>query len=165
MAIPRNIKQYPLHNNVRYAQRRHPAAYTSQEIAQVERIPGEEFAKTVILKADQGFVMAVVPADHVIDIERLRTQVGWGRLVLATEGEFGDLFPFCEPGSMPPFGKFFGMPVYCDAALAEEREIEFNAGTHMDTIRMTFSSFSKLENPLLLNFSEKCRTERAVRSA
>ena len=109
--------------------------------------------------------MAVVPADHVIDIERLRQQVGWGQLVLAAEREFSDKFPFCEPGSMPPFGKFFGMPVYCDTALTEESEIEFNAGTHIDTIRMRFSSFSKLENPLLLNFSEKRGTERAARSA
>jgi hypothetical protein len=40
--------------SVSYAQGRHPSAYTSQEIAQLERIPGEEFAKTVILKADDS---------------------------------------------------------------------------------------------------------------
>ena len=165
MPIPRNIKQYLFHNHVNYAQRRHPVAYTSQEIAQMEGIPGAMFAKTVILKADEGYVMAVVPADHVIDIEGLRTQVGWAHLALASEREFSEKFPSCEAGAMPPFGKFYGMPVYCDAALAEEHEIEFNAGTHIDTIRITFSSFAKLENPLMLRFSEKPKTQRAARSA
>src|SRR5689334_15180730 len=107
MAIPRNIKQYLLHNNVGYAQRRHPIAYTSQEIAELEDVPGEMFAKTVVLRADEGYIMAVVPSDHVVDIEKLRTQVGWAHLDLASEVEFADKFPFCEAGAMPPFGKFF----------------------------------------------------------
>jgi hypothetical protein len=31
----------------------HSVAYTSKEIAEVERVPGGEFAKTVVLRADE----------------------------------------------------------------------------------------------------------------
>jgi Ala-tRNA(Pro) deacylase len=162
MGIPRNIKQYLFHNGVSYSHKTHPLAYTSQEIAQVDHIPGGEFAKTVVLKADDQLIIAVLPGDHVINIERLKDEVGCEELELASEREFIGRFPFCEPGAMPPFGKLFGMPVYCDVALVQRDEMEFNAGTHLDTVRMHVSSFNKLETPMLLDFSEKSTGRRAA---
>jgi Ala-tRNA(Pro) deacylase len=66
---------------------------------------------------------------------------------------------------MPPFGKLFGLPVYCDSALAKQAEIEFNAGTHVDTIRMTYADFVKLENPTVVSFAEKRTGQHAARTA
>jgi Ala-tRNA(Pro) deacylase len=155
MAIPRNIKQYLLHNAVNYSHKGHPVAYTSQEVAQVEHIPGAEFAKTVVLQADDRMILAVLPADHVINFDVLKRQVRCSKLTLASEGEFIERFPASEPGAMPPFGKLFGLPVYCDSALAKQAEMEFNAGTHVDTIRMTYADFVKIENPIVASFAEK----------
>ena len=165
MAIPRNIKQYLFHGYASYTHKKHPAAFTSQEIAEAEHIPGEEFAKTVILNTGQKLIMAVVPADHIIDIDTLKEKIGCDHLTLASEKDFIETFPSCQPGAMPPFGRLFGLPVYCDHVLAQQSEIEFNAGTHIDTIRMEFATFKKLENPLLLTFSEKRTGPRIARSA
>jgi Ala-tRNA(Pro) deacylase len=151
----RNIKQYLFQKCVTYCHKTHSVAYTSQEIAEAEHIPGKEFAKTVVLNADGRTILAVLPADHVINLEILKTHVGCAELRLATEREFAEQFPLCEPGAMPPLGKLFGMPLYCDSALAKQAEIEFNAGTHTDTVRMTYASFAKLENPLTLGFSQQ----------
>jgi Ala-tRNA(Pro) deacylase len=165
MAIPRSIKQYLFHNGVNYSHKTHTVAYTSQEVAEVDRIPGEEFAKTVVLRADELMILAVLPGDYVINLEILKKLAGCGKLVLASENEFIEKFPACQPGAMPPFGKLFGLPLYCDSALAKQAEIEFNAGTHVDTIRMTYASFVKLENPVMLSFSEKRTGQRATRTA
>ncbi len=165
MAIPRNVKQYLFHSNVSYSHKTHDVAYTSQEIAEVERVPGAEFAKTVVLQADDRMILAVLPADHVIDFDILKRQVGCGQLSLASERQFTEKFPSCEPGAMPPFGKLFGLPLYCDSALARQAEIEFNAGTHTDAIRLTYPAFAKLEDPIMLSFSEKGTGHRAERSA
>jgi Ala-tRNA(Pro) deacylase len=162
MAIPRNIKQYLFHNNVGYSHKQHSVAYTSQEIAEVEHVPGGEFAKTVVLEADGRMIFAVLPADHVIDFEILKNQVGCSRMSLVPEREFTKMFPTCEPGAMPPFGKLFGLPIYCDSALAKHSEIEFNAGTHIDTVRMTYATFAHLEHPRVAGFSEKVTTKRAA---
>ena len=155
MAIPRNIKQYLFHNGVSYVHKTHSVAFTSQDIAQAEHIPGREFAKTVVLRADGRLILTVLPGDHIINLEALQEQVGSRTLSLPPESEFVEAFPSCQPGAMPPFGLLYGLPLYCDLALAKQDEIEFNAGTHIDTIRMTFASFVKLEKPLMLNFSEK----------
>jgi Ala-tRNA(Pro) deacylase len=155
MAIPEKIKNYLLENAASYSHKTHPVAYTSQEIAAVDHIPGEELAKTVVLRADENLILAVLPADRIIDMQTLKKEAGCEKLVLAYEGEFTERFPGCRRGAMPPFGKLFGLPVYCDRSLAKELEIEFNAGTHTDTIRMEFSEFERMEAPIILNFSEK----------
>jgi hypothetical protein len=49
--------------------------------------------------------------------------------------------------------------------LAKHAEIEFNAGTHVDTIRMTYAGFVNVENPIMLSFSEKCIGHHATRTA
>ena len=165
MAIPRNIKQYLFHCYASYTHKKHTVAFTSQEIAQAEHVSGRQFAKTVILNSGQKLIMAVVPADHIIDIDTLKEKIGCDHLTLASEKDFIETFPSCQPGAMPPFGRLFGLPVYCDHVLAQQSEIEFNAGTHIDTIRMEFGTFTKLENPLLLTFSEKRTGPRIARSA
>jgi Ala-tRNA(Pro) deacylase len=165
MAIPDNIKQYLSQNNANYSHKRHPLAYTSQEVAEAEHVPGEEFAKTVVIQADDRMIFAVLPADHVVNFEILKRQVHCSKMSLTPEWEFIEKFPACEPGAMPPFGKLFGLPVYCDSSLAKKAEIEFNAGTHVDTVRMTYATFVKLENPTVVVFAEKRTGQQAARTA
>ena len=165
MAIPRKIKEYLFHNNASYLHKQHAVAFTSQEVAQVEHVPGGEFAKTVVLQADDRMIFAVLPADRVINFEILKKHLGVSNVSLASERGFMEEFPACEPGAMPPFGKLFGLPVYCDSALAKQAEIEFNAGTHVDTVRMTYATFTKLEHPNVVSFSEKLTSPHGARTA
>jgi Ala-tRNA(Pro) deacylase len=165
MAIPGNIKDYLSENFVSYRHKTHPLAYTSMETAAVDHVPGRELAKTVMVRADNRLIMAVLPADHVINMEALKNELGAEHLRLASEAEFMGRFPSCEEGAMPPFGKFFHVPAYCDKSLAGELEIEFNGGTHLDTIRMDFSEFDRLESPTVLDFTDKFTGKPMARTA
>jgi Ala-tRNA(Pro) deacylase len=165
MPISWTIKEYLLRKDVSYSSKSHPLAFTAQEIAAADHIPGREFAKTVVLRAGNRLVMAVLRADRVINMEALKRGIGCDKLALASETEFFRQFPSCEPGAMPPFGKLFGLPLYCDKALAKQAEIEFNAGTHTDTVRMRFSEFVRLEDPPMLDFSEQSKGQGRARAA
>jgi Ala-tRNA(Pro) deacylase len=165
MAIPIEIKDYLAKSCSTYWHKTHPIAFTAQEIAQMDHISGREMAKTVVLKASGRLIMAVLPADRVIDMNALRRQIGCKTLTLATESEFKERFTPCRPGAMPPFGRLFKLPIFCDRALAEQREIEFNAGTHMDTIRMAFTEFAQLETPVMADFSLNAAQNAAARAA
>jgi len=151
MSISLRLKQHLDKEGVSYEHHVHPTAYTSQEIAAVAHIPGREMAKTVILNGDGKLIMAVLSANDKVDVEALQQAAGCTSMRLATEDEFRNSFPTCEVGAMPPFGNIFGLPVYCDAALAGDRWIEFNAGTHHDTIRMAFADFQRLANPQIVD--------------
>lgn len=165
MAVPDKIKTYLSESAVSYWHKTHPVAFTSQETAAVDHISGQELGKTVVLLADGRPIMAVLPADRVINMDVLKKHVGCERLSLASEREFPERFPSCQPGAMPPFGRLFGMMLYCDRSLAAQPEVEFNAGTHVDTIRMKFSEFAQLEAPVMADFSEKATGKPLVRAA
>jgi Ala-tRNA(Pro) deacylase len=78
--------------------------------------------------------------------------IGAKRIELASEAQFMDAFPDCEVGSMPPFGNLYGMEVYVDQHLAEDREIAFNAGTHAELFKLAYSDFESLVKPKVIRF-------------
>jgi Ala-tRNA(Pro) deacylase len=113
--------------------------------------------KSVILKADDKVAMAVLSANHTANLDTLRQVIGCRVLRLATENEFRDVFPTCEVGAMPPFGNVFNVPTYYDSAIAWNTEIEFNAGTHEETVRMKFDDFERLARPKMAHFARPYR--------
>ncbi len=158
MPILAKLRNFLDQNGVEYTHTEHPLAYTAREVATVEHTAVHEVAKTVIFLTENGYGMAVLPADAVVDLEQLRLDLGLSRLRLATEVELGVLFPSCELGAMPPFGNLFGMPVYVERSLTGEDMILFNAGTHRDVIRMHFRDFERLVNPAVMSFGRHVAT-------
>jgi len=156
--ISTKLNTYLDNAGVTYARHPHRPAYTSQEIAESVHIPGREMVKSVILKSDDmQLIMAVLSADETVNLDVLREKIQCGVLRLASENEFRDVFATCEPGAMPPFANIFGVPVYCETNLSRNREIEFNAGTHDETIRMTFDDFRTLVDPTMVHFAQPYR--------
>jgi Ala-tRNA(Pro) deacylase len=131
----------------------HSKAYTAQGIAAISHISGRELAKTVIVKLDGDLAMAVLPASYQVDLALLRKATGVREAELATEHEFKRHFPDCETGAMPPFGNLYGIPVYVDETLAEDREIAFNAGSHYELIKLAYKDFEQLVKPEVMEFS------------
>lgn len=140
-------------NQVQYVIITHSPAYSAQKIAQLAHLPGQEIAKCVIVTLNGKMAMAVLPAPYHIDLEALRTATGAEQIALCSEAEFLDRFPDCEVGAMPPFGNLYGMAVYVAAALAEDEEIAFNAGSHRELVRMPYNDFERLVEPHLFRFA------------
>ena len=149
----RKLKEFLDNHNVKYRTITHSTAYTAQEIAQLAHIKGQELAKTVIVKIDDHAAMAVLPASYRVDLSRLKAVAGAETVALATETEFRGMFPECETGAMPPFGNLFGMPVFVDESLSQDKEISFNAGTHIELIRLAYEDFARLVQPKVAKFS------------
>jgi Ala-tRNA(Pro) deacylase len=147
MPILTRLKEFLDGNNVKYVSMTHAPAYTAQEIAAAQHVPGEEFAKVVIARAGGRFVMAVLEAPQRLDLDKLARQLPEKQAALASENEFKGLFPQCEPGAMPPFGNLFGLEVFVDRDLERDEEIVFQAGTHRDTVRMAYADFVRLVRP------------------
>lgn len=138
---------------VRYAHTRHPVAYTALDVAAVEHMPAHKLAKTVVFISEEGYGMAIVPADSLVDLDDLRTILGAPAVRLATEDELANLFPSAELGAMPALGNLFGLPVYIDRSLAREEFMAFNAGTHRDLVHMGMSDFLRLAQPVVGEFA------------
>lgn len=147
------LKAYLDENRIRYITIIHSRAYTAQEIAASAHIKGKDLAKTVMVKVDGKMAMAVLPASHRVSFAALKEVTGAKNLVIASEGEFKDLFPGCEIGAMPPFGNLWNMDVFVSSTLAEDPEIVFNAGSHTELMRLSFEDFDRLVKPKVMEFA------------
>ena len=59
---------------------------------------------------------------------------------MARKAEFQELFPDCEVGAMPPFGNLYNLEVWVDQVLREDKFIVFQAGSHVETLKITKES-------------------------
>lgn len=149
----KKLKDFLDREHVRYVTIIHSRAYTAQEIAASAHIPGKELAKAVMVKLDGKMAMAVLPASYRVDFELLKKATGAKTAELATEKEFKNMFPDCEVGAMPPFGNIYDLQVFAANSLREDEEIAFNAGSHTELMKLSFSDFERLSKPVFLKFS------------
>ena len=151
MAIQK-LKEFLDNQKVKYVAISHSTAYTAQEIAASAHIPGQQLAKTVMVKLDGKLAMAVLPASYKVDLPALKDAASAKQIDLASEQEFRGLFPECELGAMPPFGNLYDLPVYVDESLTKDDVIAFNAGSHTELIKLSYKDFEALVKPKILKF-------------
>ena len=152
MAISHKVRTLLDASKVRYTVAKHPVAYTAQEIAAAQHVPGRQLAKSVLVKTDRGPALAVLPAVHLIDLKKLKTVLRAKQLSIAKEADIRQQFPDIEVGAMSPFGNLYGVPVVVDRGLSEAEQIVFNGGTHTETIKMRYHDFATLVSPKLASF-------------
>ena len=143
----RKLREYLENNHIFYEAIPHTQTFTAQKTAQTTRISGKEMAKTVIVRVDGQLGMVVLPANHRVNLERLKEATGALSVELAHEQDFEERFPECEIGAMPPFGNLYNMPVFVDEHLTRDEDIAFNAGTHTEVVRMHYKDFENLVHP------------------
>lgn len=147
------LENYFHEQQIPYQMQQHPIAFTAQDVAASEHLPGKRVAKVVLVFADGKPFMAVLPAPYRVDFTRLSQVLGAKVVRLADEEELNAMFPDCEVGAMPPFGNLYRLPVLVDQSLVEDETIVFSAGTHTETARMTYSDFARLVNPIAAQFA------------
>ncbi len=153
MNCKERLEAYLRENKVPFQMVHHPLAYTAQEVAAAEHVPGKMLAKVVVVFADGKLAMMALPAPFRVDLNKAAAALAAKEVRLAHEEEFAAAFPDCEVGAMPPFGNLYELPVCVDKALAEDETIIFQAGTHTDTISLKYADFQRLVKPKVAEFA------------
>ena len=142
-----SIKNYLDTHNIHYESIKHLPAYTAQEIAASAHIPGQDLAKTVVVKLDGQYAIIVLPASRKVNFKLLKQATGAKEIELARENMFTDVFPDCDPGAMPPFGNLYHIETYVADSLTKDDTIAFNAGSHTELIKMAYQDYEHLVHP------------------
>src|SRR5207302_8225053 len=122
----------------------HERTQDSNHSAQAAHSSGDRLAKCVMFGGDEGgYLMAVVPASHKVDLPAVRRQLD-RRLGLATDRELLELFKDCEPGALPPLGLAYGVDTILDQSLVDAPDIYFEADDHRALVHVSGSGFLKL---------------------
>ncbi len=131
---------------------RHEPVFSSEQAAAVRGTPLASGAKALVVRAGEGFVLLVLPADRKLDSRKARAALGVKSVRFASPEEVEQLTGL-KPGSIPPFGSLFGLKTYCDPALGENASINFNAGDHAISVHMTHADYVALEKPALIEIT------------
>jgi Ala-tRNA(Pro) deacylase len=156
-----SLREYLDKNSIQYTVISHSPAFTAQGIAALVHVPGQELAKTVMVRLDGELAMTVLPASFRVDMKLLHDETGARTTEIASEEEFRDQFPECETGAMPPFGNLYGFRVFADESLTRDEEITFNACSHRELIRMAWRDFERLAKPKIIRFAGRRAAEAA----
>ncbi len=148
-----NIIQFLNEQAVDYESLPHRTTFTASHLADALHEPGDYVAKTVVLKADGEYLLAVLPSSYNLELTLARSEIGCDSLKIAHEDELPSLFPDCEVGAIPPFGSLYGLQTWVDSRLAEDDHIVFDGQSHNEALRMSYASYEALESPLVGDLS------------
>ena len=143
MSIANRLKQHLDSAGVPYETVRHPRTISAAESAEAAHVPGDAVAKTVVIHHEEGYVLAVVPASHRVDLTTLQELLD-RRLGLASEGEIDRLFDDCDSGAVPPIGSAYGLPTLIDRSLRGRSAIWFEGGDHRTLVCVAGPDFDRL---------------------
>jgi Ala-tRNA(Pro) deacylase len=143
MAIAKAVENYLTEHGVNFDVVRHPRSFGSMETAQAAHIHGDTLAKAVLLHDKQGYVLAVLPSTHRVEVSTLQG-VLQRHLALATEDETQRIFGDCERGSLPAVGDAYGVFTVVDDSITHPEEVFFEGGDHATLVRVRGEDFRRL---------------------
>ncbi|MFQ6021963.1 MAG: aminoacyl-tRNA deacylase [Acidiferrobacterales bacterium] len=143
MAIARSLKDFMKKHHVAYNVIPHPRTLSSMQTAAAAHVPGDRLAKSVVLEDEDGYMVAVLPSTHRLDLGKLHHQFS-RKLGLATENELRELFKDCELGAIPPVGAAYGFDTIIDDSLTDQPDIYFEAGDHEELVHVSGEQFKQL---------------------
>ena len=142
MTVAPTLERYLATKNINYDVIMHIPTMSSSRTAEACRISAERLAKAVVLRDENGFVLAILPASHHIRLSNLKRRLGFN-VALATELEIQQLFEDCAQGAVPPAGECYGLDVIVDDSIEAQPEIYLEGGDHATLIHLSHAQFAR----------------------
>ena len=155
------IRDFLQARGVRFEILLHRPSPSAAHLAGSVHVPGRSVAKSVLVRAGDSFALAVLPATHRIDLQRLAEVLEVEDLRIATESEVEAVFDDCETGALPPFGRLYGLTTVLDASVSAGAEIVFVGNTRHEGVRMRFKDYERVEAPVKARFASPIDAPRA----
>ncbi len=113
----------------------HEKAFTSIDEASALGIEADEVVKTLLVDAEGGRFLAVVPGDRRLDMKLVEAVLGDKHAHLAKEQELENFYPEFELGSLPPLGGLLRAHAYVDPDVMRHETVVFAGGTQNESIK------------------------------
>ncbi|SDJ27061.1 Ala-tRNA(Pro) deacylase [Bradyrhizobium sp. Rc2d] len=143
MSIAPTLHRYLAAENIQYAEIPHDLTMSSTRTAQACHVSGDRLAKAVVLRHDGGYMLAVVPASHHLNLQDLKERLGED-LAMANETEINQLFMDCAHGAIPAVGRCYGLDLIVDESIRAQPEVYIEAGDHETLLQLTHAQFERL---------------------
>ena len=153
MTISPTLYKYLAAENIQYDEIPHELTMTSSRTAEACHVSGDCLAKAIVLRRDDGYILAVLPASHRLRMPELKAKLG-DDIDMASEHEVNQLFADCARGAVPAAGACYGLDVVVDHSIQTQPEIYMEAGDHETLLHLSYGEFARLNvNALHERFS------------
>jgi len=143
MGVATTIQDYLESHRVVFDVLEHPHTDSTLRTAEAAHISGDQLAKPVLLGDDSSYLLAIIPATHRLELDRLN-QVMARSLEMIEEDEMEATFSDCEKGAIPAIGDAYGIDTVLDTSLSHQSDVYFESGDHEHLIHMTGEDFRHL---------------------
>jgi Ala-tRNA(Pro) deacylase len=143
MAIAMSLQEYLDDLGISYDVVSHKPTGSSMETAEIAHIPGDKLVKSVLLKDDQEYLMAVVPSTYHVQLSDLASRFH-RHLELVPETELVSIFTDCETGAIPPIGQAYAIDMVVDEKLLDCEDLYIEAGDHQSLVHLQHEDFLRL---------------------
>jgi prolyl-tRNA editing enzyme YbaK/EbsC (Cys-tRNA(Pro) deacylase) len=164
MAISKKITDYLDKNKYKYEVIPHRTTFTAWDTSQTEKVKPQEVVKCLVMKADNQYLAAVLPANRKVDKKKLLVLINAfnkknglkavKKIDFANEAWMKKNIPG-KVGAVPPFVGILGFAVFGDKLVFKNKKAYFGSGEYEASLRLLNSQYLKIEKPVLGNFSVK----------
>jgi len=144
MTIAATVEKYLDENGVDYEVLTHRHTEDSLHTAEAAHVTGDKLAKAVVLKDENGYLVAVIPTSFKLKMGLVHEFTGRNHLAMAEEDALARLFKDCEFGAVPALAAAYGLEAVWDETLAYAETVYFEGGDHASLFKVSGSDFKKL---------------------
>ncbi|MFH1537240.1 MAG: YbaK/EbsC family protein [Patescibacteria group bacterium] len=156
MAIPKKLLKFLDENKVKYEVVEHRKVYTAHDSAKTQKIDPKTVVKTLVMKLDKDYALAMVPANKNLDKAKFKKLAKPAKKVDLAKEAWMKKNILGKVGATPPFGSLMKLPVYIDAPLLKNKELIVSSGEYTESIKIKTKDFEKLEPDFIKgSFSQK----------
>lgn len=162
MSLPVRLKNFLDKNKIKYQPIEHRKVFTAIDSAETQHLDPKLIVKTMVIKADNNYLLALLPASKNTDKNKLKQavnkwagfkksvkSVSWAKEAWMKKNMLGKV------GATPPFGSLVKLPVFMDSTLFKAPNMIVNGGEYTESIKIKTKDFIKLESPIKASFSMK----------
>lgn len=153
MSIPAKVINYLKKNKIKFEIIEHRKVFTALDSAQTQKIKPLQVVKTLVMKLDKDYCLALLPASKNLDKAKFKKATKAKKIDFAREPWMKKNLPG-KVGATPAFGKMLKLSVYIDGTLFKLKELILNTGDYTQSFKIKTKDFIKLEEPIKANFSK-----------
>lgn len=173
MTLPKKLLKYLDDNKIKYDILEHRKVFTALDCAETQHLKPQEIVKTMVMKADANYILALLPANKNTDKAKLKKAVNTWISKLPKDSDWKKVFKKAvqkidfakeawmkknllgKVGATPPFGRLQKLPVFMDSSLYKAVNLIVNAGEYTQSLKIKTKAYIKLEEPIKAVFSVK----------
>lgn len=140
---------------VKYKPLAHKTVYTAYDAATTLKAKLNEVAKSVHVVADKKHIIVVLPASHMLDLNKLKKILKAKKVEIAKEKLMTKVFKVKKGAVVPLQNLHQDAEVLVDKTFSKAKRVIMSAGTFEDSLEMKTKDFLKAVGGKLETFAKK----------